>query len=1357
MNSDSREAQKQSKKQQLAIDKATQHPGQSADEEKDPKHSQADQFKTERVQAEGGSKSSEKELQKDRSRDNRSKQIENNQTTVNRQEIKDEISKLTTMTELGKTELDALLTKHKLLVSTLFDLGCSLNQSNFEQWRARFERKMRDKHLIELIKSKWSAETMKTPEWIDLDLRAQDNILNNVDPHFETYVQNKSTAYAMYEKLREHFEGSVILRGWRLCKLLTDLLTNARSEQLNQIAFQYQALVDKLSQLFPAIPSDFYVALYCAVLPSEYDYILSDILSQPNVTYEQVVEQTMSAYSRRKEHSENDAKLSNLAAFQTANTEPKVVQKNKKGKGAGQKGMKEKQVKPEKPKMKCTYCDYTNHLRQSCRFLAQDIISGLVKPDDAATVVRPKQANGSSRPLPPASGTQAAANETFQIAPIIMNINAAPTNHLDPNKIYLDTAAGGSATNSMRGCLSMVKSNAIVRDWAGREDTIEGVGTYKFITETGCELTFDNIAYKRTAEATFISYAKLDRTKQFRIAGENGVLQLFSKKTGALVFTARLTRENLYELDFQSGNEIRINYVRISPTVPIEFQYRYWHDLIGHVSFGYLVKCKHLLGITGNLTRRLICDICLATKGIRLSFPPSESRANELFDLVHTDLSGIVRISNPLNVNYFLVFIDDHSRYISVFLIARKYQVPECYKQYKNWISVQFNRNIKCLRSDNGTEFENLKMNSETTDLGTVKQLTAHGNPQQNGRSERVMRTIDEMARALLKAAGLSIRFWPYAVMYAVYLKNRLPHAGIDFEIPYVVMFGKQPVFKDIIKFGAIVFVIDLSYKTKFKDRERPAIFLGYPDNVKGYLVYLIDEHRTDTVAQITLSEDAYGSEVKMSSAYQPDKTDTEIYGIDEEEILRKQLFVFEENESSADEVLEQMEPLVVDDEESNEIQFEPAQFDQLRDEFHTSAGQGELNVPAVQGLVTSSDTGLTISSEETAEHQANESSSDLSNRGVDPPGHAEQTEPQNSGLPDPNLQNSATTDPAGEPPRLLTEILDVNHTNHTVQPTGRIIMNAKQRIWFKSVFPDAQFTSHVPYRKKLPDKSQGSIVNVNAIQVPRSFKEATTGTYKHIFCPAMDKEMASQIKNKAWKVVPKPPNTPILPTFWVYTLKTDNHGLITGGKARLVILGNKQMVEIGENNYAAVVHHTTLRTIESIAVRNGWYLEHIDVDTAFLYGEVNGKIYVRQAPGYEVPGDGTQLVYELDKSVYGLRQSARQWFRKLTGVLIGLKFRQLLTDRCVFIRRTGDAILIVVVFVDDGMLTSNSPNELKMFKSEFKRYFSFKDHTQVKSFLNVRMQYDRINRVLQMDQSHYIYHILREAGFVKCLQIMRR
>ena len=99
-----------------------------------------------------------------------------------------------------------------------------------------------------------------------------------------------------------------------------------------------------------------------------------------------------------------------------------------------------------------------------------------------------------------------------------------------------------------------------------------------------------------------------------------------------------------------------------------------------------------------------------------------------------------------------------------------------------------------------------------------------------------------------------------------------------------------------------------------------------------------------------------------------------------------------------------------------------------------------------------------------------------------------------------------------------------------------------------------------------------------------------------------------------------RPANVDVLPTIWLYRYIYDNGGRVVGGKARLVILGNRQAYEIDENNYAPVVNLTSLRAALVWAVHNE--IEHIDCNTAFLNSEVAGEIYVFQPKGYALSGE---------------------------------------------------------------------------------------------------------------------------------------
>lgn len=1117
------------------------------------------------------------------------------------------------------------LMRRNSTTNTVFEMKNKLESANFEVWRELFEARMRGVHLFQLIDpdQEWEETETKTSQWRHLDTLAKDVLKMNVDEGIRSYIRGEPTARAMYLKVIEQFQGSTVIRGWRLCKELCDLLIHKR-DQLDQIAVSFNAVSGKLTQLFPTIPAMFLTSLYCAVLPPKYDYILSDVLQASegkDIDYKEIVKLTMAAHSRNMESSNSNKKiLSSIGAIgkvdddQSEQTADKPKNSNRRRRNKNAKGQS------KNANLFCDYCKRSNHDDTFCFFKSRDVLSGKIQIDQPVNSNAGNAGNQKAK-------TQQTNREQF-IAAYQLAVCGSEPSELDPLEWYLDSCAGVSVANSVRGLVGMLcKMEARLLDYENRESRVQGVGTYHLVTETGAEIKLTNVIYKASSAASYLSLGQLMKTKLFRLAGEDDWLELYSKATGKLVLRAiRMANSNTYKIQLKAhpdtidrssaietdGDDMRVAAIRISPTVPVELKYRYWHCVLCHCSFGYLVKIAHLLGINEKLRVRLVCDVCTMTKAAKLGFSRSEFHATAPFELVHADLSGIVRVANLENVSYFLLLIDDFSRYISVFLLGRKYQVADCYEEYLKYLDVQFGAKVKCLRTDNGTEFKNERMNELTIGLGTVRQYSAHGNPQQNGRAERPMRTIAEMARAILKQKGLSMRFWPYVILYAVFLKNRLPHSALDFDIPFHKLFGELPELKDIIQFGVLMFVLDLNRQGKLADRARPAIFLGYPEETKGFYVYLIDERKVDITRDIYTSEQVFGSPVKTETTYSVDPNDADI-SMDPEHPLFSKPLCEEERETIDDQVREQLESTVVLEEDLDEYSTadypnnsfcsasdasfysassEPPETMNVRDESEQSVQQvveSEQADPAGATEVATTERPLNENAGQ------NESSNDLNNETpAASPAEAAISNDQ------PN-QNEKAKLP------FLGDLIDTKQQQHNDYPRGEIVMNKSERAWFKRVFPDSKFVSQVPYKQKGKGNHKLQVVNVAAIQAPRSYDKAMSGPHRPVFQPAMDREMAAQIAAGSFELVERPKNEKILPTVWLYRYQFDSAGQIIGGKARLVVLGNQQTYQIGENNYAPVVNMSALRTTLAIAASRGMHTHHIDCKTAFLNSEVDG------------------------------------------------------------------------------------------------------------------------------------------------------
>jgi hypothetical protein len=121
-----------------------------------------------------------------------------------------------------------------------------------------------------------------------------------------------------------------------------------------------------------------------------------------------------------------------------------------------------------------------------------------------------------------------------------------------------------------------------------------------------------------------------------------------------------------------------------------------------------------------------------------------------------------------------------------------------------------------------------------------------------------------------------------------------------------------------------------------------------------------------------------------------------------------------------------------------------------------------------------------------------------------------------------------------------------------------------------------------------------------------------------------------------------------VVGSVWKYRTKYDQDGNRVRDKARLVAQGFSQKPGVDyqpDRTFAPLARGTTIRTVTAIAAREDWHLHNMDVDTAFLNSEISEEIYIRQPQGFEQRGpNGEELVCKLNKSIYGLKQAARDW-----------------------------------------------------------------------------------------------------------------
>ena len=193
-----------------------------------------------------------------------------------------------------------------------------------------------------------------------------------------------------------------------------------------------------------------------------------------------------------------------------------------------------------------------------------------------------------------------------------------------------------------------------------------------------------------------------------------------------------------------------------------------------------------------------------------------------------------------------------------------------------------------------------------------------------------------------------------------------------------------------------------------------------------------------------------------------------------------------------------------------------------------------------------------------------------------------------------------------------------------------------------------------------------------------------------------MQEEFDAQRRNSTWELVPPSPSQNIIGCRWVYKIKRNTDGTVSHYKAHLVAKGFHQRsgVDFSET-FSPVVKSTTIRILLTLAVYNGWSLRQLDVNKAFLQGTFHEDVFMQQPLGF-VDSSYSDHVCHLKKAIYGLRQSPRAWYMELKSYLVGCGFVNSKYDASLFISHNNHTTLFLLVYVDDIIVTRNSPSAVQ-------------------------------------------------------------
>ena len=176
------------------------------------------------------------------------------------------------------------------------------------------------------------------------------------------------------------------------------------------------------------------------------------------------------------------------------------------------------------------------------------------------------------------------------------------------------------------------------------------------------------------------------------------------------------------------------------------------------------------------------------------------------------------------------------------------------------------------------------------------------------------------------------------------------------------------------------------------------------------------------------------------------------------------------------------------------------------------------------------------------------------------------------------------------------------------------------------------------------------------------------------------------------------------------------------------------------------MVKSSTIRIIFSLAVTRGWDVQQVDVNNAFLNGNLHETVLMPQPKGFEDPSR-PNFVCKLNRALYGLKQAPRDWFHMFRQTLIQWGFHNSVSDSSLFYSHTNGEVIFFIFYVDDILITGNNSTAIHNLICDLHSTFALKTLSSVNYFSGFKVLYT--HSLLHLRQTKYASDLLHKTNMI--------